>query len=285
MREPHLGSIGEVLWDLFPDGARFGGAPANFACHAALLGGKVSMVSAVGDDARGEEAIQILSSFGVQTSYMQVVAELATGTVGVDTDAEGRPTYTIHDNAAWDSIIWNPELEALIESADTVYFGTLCQRSQLSQQTILHGLEVAKSHATPRILDINLRVPFFDDSIIRQSLENADLLKFSDEELTPILSACGVTNSPDPLLAILEKYQLTALVMTQGAKGAIYRSSTETVKHSGLPTAVVDTVGAGDAFTAAFALGRLEGLPVSNTLEQACHTAAAVCAHPGAIPN
>ena len=100
-------SCGEVLWDLFPEGARFGGAPANFACHAALLGGEVSLLSAVGLDERGTEAFAILQRFGIDTSLIQRINETTTGTVDVTVDPSGKPSYTIQPSSAWDHIAWS----------------------------------------------------------------------------------------------------------------------------------------------------------------------------------
>ena len=107
MKKPEIISIVEVLWDLCPEGERFGGAPANFACHAAILGANVSMVSAVGDDRHGREACDILQGFGIDVSLMQTIPEVPTGTVGVVLDVAGKPTFTIHEPSAWDRLAWN----------------------------------------------------------------------------------------------------------------------------------------------------------------------------------
>lgn len=286
--EPKILSFGEVLWDLFPDGARFGGAPANFASHVALLGGEVSMASAVGNDARGREAIRNLEILGVDTSLVQVLSGATTGTVGVETDSMGKPRYAIHEDAAWDRIDWNPELAARIEGVDALYFGTLSQRSDVSRRTLRRALERAGDSGVLRVLDINLRAPFFSDALIEESLENADLLKFSDEELPPIAAVCGISphGSENAILQdIAEKMSLPAIVMTRGSQGALFHSPSQSLEQPGIPTEVVDTVGAGDSFTAAFVLGWLRGKPIDQVLDHACRTASSVCAHAGAIPN
>ena len=118
MKRPQVISLGETLWDLFPDGERFGGAPANFACHAAILGADVSMISAVGDDRRGQEAVAILRGYGIDVSLLQVILGALTGTVGVAIDGAGKPTFTIHEDSAWDRIAWSKELESRITDAD-----------------------------------------------------------------------------------------------------------------------------------------------------------------------
>ena len=144
MTKPQILSCGEVLWDLFPEGARFGGAPANFACHAAILGGDVTMLSAVGSDARGDEAIAILGAFGIDTSLVQRIADAPTGSVGVNLDAAGKPDFEIHADSAWDRIAWTGAIEAHLAKADAIYFGTLGQRSAASRATIRRAMVLAK---------------------------------------------------------------------------------------------------------------------------------------------
>lgn len=287
MNPPRILSCGEVLWDLFPEGARFGGAPANFACHAALLGGEAFMLSAVGRDDRGREAISILEGMGVDTALIQCVPEAATGTVGVVTDAAGKPRYEIHTGSAWDRIDWTRELERGVAVADAVYFGTLGQRGVTSRATIRRVLQHAKTRGLPRILDMNLRAPFYDDALIRESIALASVLKLSDEELPAVAAACGLKTDAGPesqLRALLEKFDLTLVAMTCGAEGAMLVSSAETVRQPGIPTLVRDTVGAGDSFTAAMVIGLLRGDDLKETARSACETASAVCAMDGAVP-
>jgi len=285
---PSILSLGEVLWDLFPEGPRFGGAPANFACHAAALGANVSMASAVGNDPRGSEALAILQAYGINVSPIQVVENAPTGTVHVHLDPNGKPSYTIEENAAWDRIAWNPELESALDKAEAVYFGTLGQRSDLSRTTILHALDLAKASDTPRILDINLRAPFFNPTVIRESVGRASVLKLSDEEVEPVAAACGLGPADHPaatLKALREVHGLDLVVMTRGADGALLLSPTETIDQAGIPTEVRDTVGAGDSFTAALVTGLLRGDALGNIARNACETAASVCAQRGAVPE
>ncbi len=288
MIQPKILSLGEVLWDLFPEGARFGGAPANFACHASLLGGEVTMVSRVGDDERGREAIAVLKEFGINTSLMQVDGGLPTGTVGVELNDAGKPHFTIYENSAWDELEWREELESRVVSSDAVSFGTLSQRGESSRTTIQRALRVAASAGIPRILDVNLRSPFFDDERIRDSISLASFLKLSDDEIAPVASACGIPiKDPhqDVLRALLEKMELDLVVMTRGAKGAVLILPDETVHQAGIPTEVRDTVGAGDAFTAAFLLGLLRGHDSAAILRMACERASQVCSMSGAVPS
>ncbi|TWU55606.1 carbohydrate kinase family protein [Rubripirellula reticaptiva] len=288
MNQPKIISLGEVLWDIFPDVERFGGAPANFASHAALAGGKVFMVSAVGDDARGRQAAMILGRYGVDTSLVQTIPGISTGAVGVELDKNGKPTYQIHENSAWDQIRWSDQLELASRNSDAVYFGTLGQRSELSRTTIRRCTETARSAGVPRILDINLRVPFFDDELIRDSIELASILKLSDEEISFVAAACGLSKVDDEqeiLSQLLYQNSLDLVVVTRGADGATLVSKDETIQQSGFPTEVRDTVGAGDSFTATFVYGLLRGESHETSLRIACKKAAEVCGLPGAVPD
>ena len=287
MSKPSILSCGEVLWDLFPEGARFGGAPANFACHAAILGGQVSMLSAVGKDAKGDEALSILQGFDIDTSLMQRIKDAPTGTVSVRLDILGKPTFEIHSGSAWDRIAGTNELESRVAVANAIYFGTLGQRSELSRATIQKAIQIAKLHGVLRVLDVNLRKPFYDAALIRESIEHASVLKLSDDELVEVAAACDVAfdTEPEPMLRqLLYRFKLDLVVMTRGAQGAILVSAAESVIQPGVPTVVRDTVGAGDSFTAALVIGLLRGDKLNDIARTACQIAAAVCALEGAVP-
>ena len=288
MKRPVIISLGEVLWDLFPDGEQFGGAPANFACHAAIHGAEVSLISAVGDDQRGDKSLSILRGHGIDVSLIQVFPDVPTGTVGVVLDSSGKPTFTIHEDSAWDQVTWNVELGSRIYGSDAVYFGTLGLRSEVSRTTIFRAVDAAVAAGIPRILDVNLRSPFFDATLIRESVQRASILKLSHEELTEVCDACGIdtASSPELLLTrLLKRYGFDSVVMTRGAEGAMLATPNSIVEQAGISTTVVDTVGAGDSFTAAFLLGLLHGESPEVNLHNACVVAAAVCSHAGAVPS
>jgi len=281
-------SLGEVLWDLFPDGGRFGGASANFACHAAMQGVRVTMISAVGMDELGDEAIRILARLGVDTSLIHRINNATTGTVGVTIDALGKPSFVIHPDAAWDRVEWTPEFESVLAGADAVYFGTLGQRCTRSRNTIRHALEIAKANGVRRVLDVNLRAPFFDDAMIRDSVGLASMLKLSDDEFPLVAKACGIDERlrhEDALRSLLIHFELELVAMTRGAQGALLVTANETIDQPGFAVVVSDTVGAGDAFTAALTVGVCSGASLRSVAKIACRVASSACEYSGAIPT
>ncbi|MEC8557306.1 MAG: carbohydrate kinase [Planctomycetota bacterium] len=288
MLRPRIISIGEVLWDLFPDGERFGGAPANFACHAALQGAEVAMVSAVGNDKRGHDAIEILAEYGIDVSLVQGIPDAPTGTVGIELNAQGKPTFTIHERSAWDQLEWNDDIANYLAAADAICFGTLGQRSEVARQTIRQAIKMAAARGIICVVDINLRAPFFNAKTIRESIQLASILKLSDEEIVAACSACGVSDSRstlDSLRALITFGNLDRVVMTRGAEGAVLVTTEGIIEQPGIATDIVDTVGAGDAFTAAFIMGELYREVRETNLRKACEVAAAACSHAGAIPS
>jgi fructokinase len=280
-------AIGEVLWDMFPEGPQFGGAPANFACSVAGLAGEdveVCVLSAVGRDELGQRALDILHDRGVDTSYVSQI-DHPTGQVLVHLDAAGHASYEFASDNAWDYIPWTDELLPLASRADVVCFGTLAQRSGTSRSTIQSFLQATRADCL-RILDINLRPPFWSNEVVQQSLELANILKLNDHELRVVAQIMDL-KIPDHQIVeqLLRDFRLKLVALTYGAKGAIIRSLDE---HSDLPSEnieVVNTVGAGDAYTAALAIGMLRGLPVAQTNAWANRVAAFVCTQPGAAPN
>ena len=281
-------AMGDGLWDLFPDGPRFGGATANYACHASRLGGDVSMVSGVGMDERGDALLQVYRKHGVNTDLVHALQDYPTGVVHVELTEKGLPTFTIGENAAWDHWEWNQGIERTVSSADALYFGTLGQRGPSARDGIRKALAIAQNQNIPRILDINLRAPFYNDSLIRESIALCSVLKLSDEELGEVSQACGLDTSKDEKSVLMElrsKYGLDLVVMTRGAEGAVLNHAGGVVEQPGVPAKVVDTVGAGDSFTASMTLGLLAGKDYPQILKDACKVAAGVCSHAGAVPD
>jgi len=276
--------IGEVLWDVFPDGPRFGGAPANFACHAAALGGEVSVVSRVGEDSLGEQAIVELQRRGVDTRMIATSASYPTGTVQVELDQAGIPQYEISTSTAWDHLEWSDRLEHLASKADGVCFGTLGQRGETSRQTIRRFLQATRPSCL-RIFDVNLRQDFHDESMISDSLELANVLKLNVDELPVVAAIDGFTGSEVEVLRNLRnRYKLHLVALTRGARGAMLSGEDEISECKGKLVEVRDTVGAGDAFTATLAIGLLREQDLNIINGHACQVAAFVCSQAGATP-
>lgn len=281
--KPVIVGLGEVLWDVFPDGPRFGGAPANYACHAAGLGADSHMVSAVGRDELGEKALQALADRRVNTKSIQQ-SEHPTGAVYIKLDSDGKASYEFLENTAWDHIHWSTDLERLASQTNAVCFGTLGQRSDESKQTIRRFVDATPASCL-RIFDINLRPPFYDDSTILGSLEIANILKLNDDELPIVAALVGIHGTDCEIMHLLAKrFDLQLVALTRGPRGALLVRGAEVSDHPGISAAVVDTVGAGDAFTASLTLGLLSGHELDAINARATRVAAYVCSQSGATP-
>lgn len=277
--------IGEILWDLFPDEARFGGAPANFACHAAALGGDAYVVSRVGSDKLGLRALQELQQRGVKTDFIATDRTRATGTVDVTFDATGVASYRFASDVAWDALVWSDGLQSLAARADAVCFGTLGQRNRQSRNMIRRFV-AATSESCLRIFDANLRPPFFDQEVIAESLKLANVLKVNDEELPVIADIAGVDGSAgEAVRELARRCALRCVAVTRGARGAMLLLDDHIFESAGQKVTVVDTVGAGDAFTAALASGLLRNEQPEELLHCAVEVATFVCTQPGATPS
>lgn len=287
LEQPVIVGLGEILWDIFPSGKKFGGAPANFACSAAALAdGRVDvlMVSAVGKDPLGDSALAALQERAVQTHAVDRV-DRPTGSVLIQLDPDGVATYEFASEIAWDAWQWSNRLSDVAKETDAVCFGTLAQRSDQSRQTIQRFVREIPASAL-KIFDINLRSPFYNDDVIRQSLELANVLKLNDDELPLLAKLSGAEGSAvQQLQTIRQHHDLNIVALTRGAAGALLICGDEVDDCPGVPTDVVDTVGAGDAYTAAMMLGLLAGSELSHINLQACKTAAYVCSQPGATPS
>ncbi len=254
-----IASIGELLWDIFPGGAEIGGAPGNFAYHVNALGGEGIVVSAVGEDEAGKRILDRFCATSLDTQYITRDAAHPTGTVSVAVDKEGKPSYTIHENVAWDFLPRTPRLARLASRIDALCFGSLGQRAAVSRDTIQWFVEKARARAL-RVFDMNLRQPFGSWEAIDFSLRAADVLKLNEEELK-LLAEFLALDGDEPALVrkIADRYGIQHVACTRGSHGSLLFSGGEISGHPGYVTAVSDTVGAGDAFTAALVMGLLMG--------------------------
>jgi fructokinase len=279
-----VAGIGEVLWDVYPDAARFGGAPANFACHTTALGADAWMVSAVGSDALGSRAIDTLDHAGVQHETVATDDEHETGQVRVALDLDGQPTYEFASDTAWDNLTWSAELESLAPRCDAVCFGTLAQRSTRSRATIQRFLQSTSRNAL-LMFDVNLRQHFYDRDVIEHSLALASAVKLNEDELPIVAALCGIEESPLPkmLRDLMSRFDLRLGALTCGADGAVIMAGNEESTYPAVPTKVVDTVGAGDAFTATVVSDFLRGRKLVDINRHANAVASYVCSQPGGV--
>jgi fructokinase len=276
--------IGEVLWDLLPSGPQIGGAPANFAYHAHALGARAQVITRVGNDQRGHEIIHHLEEMGLPSNSVQVDESAPTGTVTVRLAANGIPEYTIHENTAWDRITVTPEALTAVRSADALCFGSLAQRSPVSRQSIERLVSAASASAW-RVFDINLRQRFYTREIIERSLQLASVFKLNADELPVLAEMFGLARTAqEQMEALADAFGLRAVVLTRGGGGSlIYRQGRWSDQKSA-PVKIVDTVGAGDSFTAALVMGLLHNQDLDAVHEFAAEVAGCVCSWAGATP-
>ena len=294
---PVILGIGELLWDVLPDGVRLGGAPANFAVMAGRLGNRAAILSRIGRDDLGRQAIDRLKSMPVETNLIQVDATHETGRVRVSFEGD-EPHYTIHKPAAWDFLELSEEWIKLIERADAICFGTLAQRDPKSRQTI-QSLVAQTSAACVRVFDVNLRAPFYSAEVIMESLELASVVKLNDAELPLVHDLLELDLNAAPMdgphagtdlirLAaerLLARYPTLQMVaITRGARGSLIVTRDEWNGHRGFPVKFADGIGAGDAFTAALIHYMLRGAGLATLNEAANRWGSWIASQSGAMP-
>lgn len=284
MDKPIIMGIGELVWDMLPDGKELGGAPVNFAYWCGRLGAEGYPFSAVGDDAPGREALERLAAAGLDTGYIQRNT-LPTGRVDVTLRDGGIPAYDIVEGVAWDALQADARTEALARRADAVCWGSLAQRSEPSRRAIGTLLDATRAECL-KIFDINLRQDGCDRRLITESLERADLLKLNEEELPRVAALLGIGESgTEAIRALVGRFALRCVIYTAGADRSEIHGSGGVLSRIPTPRVeVVDTVGAGDSFTAAFVTALLQGDSVAVCHRKAVETAARVCMQRGAIP-
>ncbi|HEX4124613.1 MAG TPA: carbohydrate kinase [Tepidisphaeraceae bacterium] len=286
---PLVIGVGEILWDMLPAGRQLGGAPANFAFHAQQLGARGAVVSRVGDDSLGQEILEKLDAAGVDRRGVGVDPQHPTGVVDVTLDKTGVPTYAIRTGAAWDFIEASDINLALAKSADAICFGTLGQRNAESRRAIGAILAAAKTGegGCLKVFDINLRQQYYSAELLDAMLKQTDVLKFNEDELPMLARLLGMRSAGDHSVgAIVGRYPVKYVALTRGSAGAYIYGVDSRHSYPGVACkgGVADTVGAGDAFTAALVMGLLAGRPIEWINEFANRLAAYVCSQHGAMP-
>jgi fructokinase len=277
--------IGEVLWDLLPSGPQLGGAPANFAFHARQLGAEVQVITRMGDDEYGHQVLRRFSGMGIDIATVQVDQQLPTGTASVVLGPDGTPRFTIRDHVAWDSLALTSEALEAVQSASAISFGTLAQRTAAAS-SVIQQLVAAAPAASLRVFDVNLRQGFHNLEILERSLAIANVLKLSDSELaalSPILKLTG--NVSQRIEQLAERFDLQLVAFTRGECGSLLYQRGDWSDRPGQKLNIVDTIGAGDAFTAALVMGLLNQFNLEDIHQIAADAATFVCSQPGATPT
>jgi fructokinase len=276
--------IGEVLWDLLPEGRQLGGAPANFAYHAQSLGANATVITRVGKDADGAAIQSRFSEIGLSLAGLQQDEIAPTGTVSVALGKNGVPSYTIQKNVAWDYISATRSALECVGTADVVCFGSLAQRHSTSRHSIQTLVSSAPNGAW-RVFDVNLRQNFYTKQLIECSLGLANVLKLNDQELpvlTTMFALSGDTREQIRELSV--RFDLRVVALTCGPNGSLLYCDGHFAEGNPSPIQVKDTVGAGDAFTAALCMGLLTNLGLDHISTIANRIAAHVCGCTGAMP-
>jgi fructokinase len=276
--------LGEVLWDLFPAGKQLGGAPFNFTFHCHRLGHPCAMISRVGADELGHEIRAAAHRLGLSDACLQEDDAHPTGTVQVSVDERGQPTFTITPDVAWDHLAWEDRLGPLLHDARAVCFGTLAQRHAVARTTIQRAVREAR-HALI-VCDVNLRQHFYSRDVIEASLSACGWVKLNEHELPVLCNRFALPGATvaEQLEELRRRFALDVAILTRGAHGCLIKSAAETIDLPGIPVKVIDTVGAGDAFTAGLLACFLEGRPLAEAAGFANRLAARVAASAGATP-
>ena len=275
--------FGEVLWDIFPEGEKIGGAPLNVALRLKALGISTAIVSKVGRDLLGERLIKYVKEQGLVTQHIQQDTLFETGKVNVTLDQNGSASYEIAYPAAWDKITLQPPLEQEVAQADLFLFGSLATRDSVSKESLLALLKKARF----KVFDVNLRAPHYTQSLLEELMLMADFIKFNDEELVEISTAmgCSEITLEERLSFIAKQTNTKQICVTKGGDGALLLFNNHLYDQKGFTVKVTDTVGAGDSFLATLLEGLLTGKTPLISLENACAMGAMVASNAGANPK
>lgn len=275
--------FGEILYDVFPDRERIGGAPLNVASRLSGLGISTEMISKVGDDEKGEKLISYLESKNIKTENISKDPNFTTGVVNVKLSESGSATYEIAHPVAWDKIEISEAIKNSVKNADAFIFGSLICRDEVSRKTLFELLPEAKY----RIFDINLRPPYYEKEVLEKLMEQADFIKFNDDELFEIAEMIGSKHNSleQNLHFVSEETNTKTICVTKGRHGAVLLKDGVRYYNSGFKVKVKDTVGAGDSFLASLIAGLLKEEESQNTLDFACAVGALVAGKEGANPE
>ena len=276
-------AYGEVLWDVFANEKKIGGAPLNVALRMKTLGCDVAMISCVGNDEDGKAIIDQVKSLGLETNAIMQTENFATGLVNVTLNERGSASYEINYPSAWDKIVLNDFAKKVAADADVLIYGSLVCRDEVSRQSLEELLQTQAY----KVFDVNLRKPHYSYEILEQLMHSANFIKFNDEELLEISAAMQspFTGLEDNMHFIAERTKVIAMCVTKGKHGALLMWEGKIYENGGYPIKVADTVGAGDSFLAALITSLLTGKSPQTAIDFACAVGALVAGAPGANPE
>lgn len=282
--QKHITAVGEVLFDIYGTKKVFGGAPFNFIYHINKFGINSDFVTAIGDDNDGNDISKFLQDQNMSLEYVKILPSISTGKVMVRLDKDKMPEYHIKKDVAYDYIeLTEQEIDKILSTSTMIYFGTLCQRNETSRNTILSLLKVKKLN----FCDINIRQNFYNKEIVETSLQLTDILKISKDELNVVNDLCFEKNLTltENVKRLQDKYDISYIAVTEGEDGASLFSMNENVKNKPPKVDVLDTLGAGDAYSAMLAIGIQENISIDKINELAVLFAGDVCRFKGALPQ
>ena len=285
--KPKILSFGEILWDVINDQEYIGGAPFNLAAHLAKLNSTSYLVSRVGDDRRGKKAVKEVENLGVKKKLIQKDDNHPTGWVDVTLDEDGSPSYILHEDVAYDFVEYNDKIEKMLNEQifDVFCFGTLGQRNETSRRTLNKILDNIDSKEI--FLDINLRKQYFNENIIRDSLESATILKLNDEEVIVLAELLFNRKMPEKEFVniISQRFELPLICITKGEKGCSVFYDQKLKHITAVEVEVADTVGAGDGFSAGFLYHICQHNDPFTSAHHGNYLGAYVASRDGAIPE
>lgn len=275
--------FGEVLWDIFPEHKKIGGAPLNVALRLNSFGIDSIMVSKIGNDQNGFDIIDYVGTKGISGSFIQIDESYKTGEVYVILDKNGSASYDINYPVAWDKIDFNSKLKKLVLNADVFIFGSLICRDVVSKKTLFNALKLSKF----KVFDVNLRVPYYDHMVLLELMKLSDFIKFNAEEIIEVCNYNQLKNNSleDCIKSISNLTNTHQICVTLGSKGAVLYLNKSFYYHQGIKVEVVDTVGAGDSFLGSLIFRLLNGEKPQHALNFACVVGALVASNNGANPE
>lgn len=281
--QPSVVSFGEVLWDVFPNATRIGGAPLNVAYHLHKHGLDCTMISRIGNDHLGQELLAQLEKWQMPTTGIQPDNTQPTGTVKATFDAQGEPHYEIIQPVAWDFIEWNNAYEPLLRSAGAFVFGSLGSRNKVTRDTLFQALEIARV----KVFDINLRTPFYTFDLIKDLLHKANVVKVNIAELKQLMTWMdkSYVAEADGIHLLQDTFHIPQVLLTKGSQGSVYYERSYHQVFSIAQVKVKDTVGSGDAFLAGFLKGQLLQQGPLKAMLEAAWLSGFITSKEGACPD